>query len=885
MKSHLKEEWEMSQEQKRLKSLSEKEIHPWKKWGAYVSERSWGSVREDYSPDGNAWASTTHDMSRSLAYRWGEDGIAGYCDFFQTIVFSCAFWNGNDRILKERIFGLSSLEGNHGEDVKEYYFYLDATPTGSYMKYLYKYPQGEFPYQKLIDENRKRGTQDREYELLDTGVFEENRYFDIFIEYAKAGPEDTVIRIEIFNRGPEAASIHVLPQLFFRNCWSWEKNCELLIPEIKEGLISKDFISFYADPSNLPPLSGVSFEYTREPINLYADPGAELLFTNNETNFKRLYNTENRTPYVKDAFHRHIIEKENCVNKEKTGTKAAFHYEVEILPGVSKVFHLRLTSEILKNPLKEVDKTILLRKKEADAFYNEIQSLKLSEDDKKIQRQAYAGMIWSKQFYHYRVQRWFEGDPAFAPPPESRENIRNNHWRHLNANMVISMPDKWEYPWFAAWDLCFHAVAFAKIDPALAKEQIHILLKHQYMHPNGQIPAYEWGFSDLNPPLQAWAALRVYRIDGSQDINFLEEVFLKLIMNFTWWVNKVDKEGNNFFEGGFLGLDNISVIDRSKSLKGGGQFEESDGTGWMGFFSLTMMRIALELTKKRSHFEGMALKFFEHFVYIAQALQISKGKEAPMWDDKDGFFYDVISYPDGRHEQLKIRSFVGLIPLYAVEFLDDDEMKQFPIFYANAHLFMREKEAACKTCIYPDQGKKGRYLLSLVNPNQIVKTFEKMWDPEEFFSPFGLRSISKFHEKNPLSFEGSSVGYEPGESLEKVKGGNSNWRGPVWMPTNFLMVESLLRYSEALGDEWKDLPFQKLIAKLRNCLIDLFRLTPENTRPTHGDYNIFNTDPHWKDLLLFYEHYHGDNGRGLGASHQTGWSGLVATLIDELYRS
>jgi hypothetical protein len=749
------------------------------------------------------------------------------------------------------------------------------------MKYLYKYPQREFPYQKLIDENRKRGTQEREYELLDTGVFEESRYFDIFIEYAKAAPEDTAIRIEIFNRGPEAATLHVLPQLFFRNQWSWEKEGQRLIPEIKEGPLSQTFTSLYADPSNLPPLSGVSFEYRREPIYLYADPGAELLFTNNETHFKKLYNAENRTSYVKDAFHRHIIGKERCVNEEKTGTKAAFHYEVEIGPGASKVFHLRLSPETLKNPLKEIDKTIALRKKEADEFYSEIQSSKGSEDDKKIQRQAYAGMIWSKQFYNYRVERWFEGDPAFPPPPESRENIRNNHWRHLNANMVISMPDKWEYPWFAAWDLCFHAVTFATVDPALAKEQVRLLLKHQYMHPSGQIPAYEWGFSDLNPPLQAWAALRIYRMEGSQDIDFLEDVFLKLIMNFTWWVNKVDKEGNNFFEGGFLGLDNISVIDRSKPLQDGGQFEESDGTGWMGFFSLTMMRIALELTKKRPHFEGIALKFFEHFVYIAQAFQTSKGKDIPMWDEKDGFFYDVISYPDGRHDRLKIRSFVGIIPLYAVEFLDEEEMQQFPIFYANAHLFMREKEAACKTCIYPDQGKKGRYLLSLMEPDQIGKSFEKIWDPEEFFSPFGLRSISKFHEKNPLSFEGSCVSYEPGESLEKVKGGNSNWRGPIWLPINFLVLEALQRYSEALGDEWKEIRFKPLIAKLRNCLIDLFRITAENKRPVHGDSPLFHTDPHWKDLLLFYEHYHGDNGRGLGASHQTGWSGLVATLIAE----
>lgn len=874
-----------TQESIRLMYKEKENVHPWKKWGPYVSERAWGTVREDYSANGDAWNYFTHDMARSRSYRWSEDGIAGICDFFQMVAFSIALWNGKDPILKERLFGLNPYEGNHGEDVKEYYFYLDSTPTHSYMKYLYKYPHKEFPYQKLVDENKRRGTLDREYELLDTGIFAENRYFDVFIEYAKADVEDIVIRIEICNRGPENATCHLLPQLLFRNRWSWEKNATP--PEIKVGESGKDFVSLYVDPTNLPPIEAVAYPYQLDPLYLYAEKGANLLFTNNETNTERLYKVKNQNPYVKDAFHRQIIHKENCTNPEKKGTKAGIHFESEIPALGSKVFYLRLTKDKLNNPFKDAEKIVSLRKKEADDFYNEIQASFLSEEDKKIQRQALSGLLWSKQYYRYHVQKWFSGDPVGPAPAESREEVRNYHWGHLNSNHIFSMPDKWEYPWFAAWDLAFQSVALAGVDIDFAKEQIHILLKHQYQHPNGQIPAYEWGFSDLNPPVQAWALWRIYCMDKKQDLDFLEINFLKLMCNFSWWVNKVDKEGNNFFEGGFLGLDNISIIDRSKRLSDGGFFEESDGTGWMGFFALYMMKIALELSKKRPRFEGMALLYFEHFVYIASALHNSKQRSVQMWDDEDGFFYDVISYPDSGHKRLKIRSFVGVIPFYSIDFLDEDDIKQLPRFYENFQLFLKEKAELCKQAVeVVNQKGKKRYLLSLMNQAQIKKVFNKVWSPEEFFSKYGLRSISKFHEKSPLNFEGSRVSYEPGESLERIKGGNSNWRGPIWFPTNFLVLESLNRLEEALGDSMNlqtksgAISLKELSESLRNSLIDLFR-EANGKKPVHGDYEIFQKDPYWKDLLLFYEHYHGDIGRGLGASHQTGWSGLVATLIAE----
>lgn len=882
-----------SQEKKRINAPKTDTIQPWKKWGPYVSDRAWGTVREDYSADGDAWRYSTHDMARSMAYRWSEDAIAGWCDQYQTIVFSLAFWNSKDPILKERLFGLNPYEGNHAEDVKEYYFYLDGTPTHSYMKFLYKYPQAAFPYQRLIEENQKRGPHDREFELLDTGVFQDNRYFDIFVEYAKADPEDTIIRVEVCNRGPEAASIHVVPHLLFRNRWSWEAKGFEVKPNIQEGPAGKGFISLYADPSNLPPVENVPFEYKLDPLYLYAASGCEVLFTENESNLQRLYNATNASPYVKDAFHRSIIHKEQGVlNPEREGTKAALHFQGQIPAGESKILYFRLTPRKEKNPLADAESIINMRKKEADEFYQEIQA-GLPEDDKLIQRQAIAGMLWSKQFFRYDVSRWLRGDDPYPPPPASRAEIRNNHWRHLKANSIISMPDKWEYPWFAAWDLAFHCIALGLVDMDLAKHQLHLLLNYHYQHPNGQIPAYEWGFSDLNPPVQAWAAWRLFCMDGKKDFDFLELMFNKLITNFNWWVNKVDKEGNNFFEGGFLGLDNISIIDRSKPLPNGGHFEESDGTGWMGFFALYMMRIALELSRTgKHHFGELATVYFEHFVYITYALQGALRRKQGMWDEEDGFMYDVISYPDKSQHRLKIRSFVGIIPFYSFDYLDEEDIEQLPFFRNAFHLFMKEYPDRCQLAVrtIPTNGKK-RYIFSLLSPEQMDRAFEKIWDSEEFYSPYGLRSLSKFHERCPYQFGGNTVTYEPGESLERIKGGNSNWRGPVWFPTNFLVLESLIRMQKAFGDNLPiktpkgSIPIKQQIDSFRNRLIDLFRKRKsDQKRPAHGDYDIFNTDPYWKDLILFYEHYHGDTGRGLGASHQTGWSGLVAALIAEQFK-
>jgi hypothetical protein len=873
----------VSEEKKRLESSLISDHHLWKKWGPYVSERAWGTVREDYSPDGKAWAYLTHDMARSKAYRWSEDGLAGVCDRFQMLTFSLALWNGKDPILKERLFGLNPFEGNHGEDVKEYYFYLDSTPTHSYMKFLYKYPHAAFPYDKLTQENKKRGTFDREYELIDTGVFEENRYFDVFVEYAKNRPTDIGIRIEIFNRGPESAEIHLIPQLLFRNRWAWKSKLDS-IPEIKVGPSSPNTLSLFADPSKLPPIGAIPYEYKKDLMTLYGEEGGKLLFTNNETNNELLYKTKNRTPYTKDAFHRHIIHHEPCVNQEQIGTKAGIHYQEVIPSGKSRVFFFRLTTEEVEDPLKDVPSIVQMRKQEADEFYKEIQPSHLSEEDKQIQRQAFAGMLWSKQFYHYIVNKWLEGDNPQDPPPEGHKEVRNMHWRHLLAKSVISMPDKWEYPWFASWDLSFHAVATAYVDIQFAKEQLALLLTPEYQHPNGQIPAYEWAFSDLNPPTQAWALWRLYNIDQKQDRDFLERSFLNLMRNFNWWVNKVDKEGNNFFEGGFLGLDNISVIDRSKTLPGGGQFEESDGTGWMGFFALMMVRIALELAKTKPLFEELAIVYFKHFVYISHALQNSKTLSLKMWNDDDGFFYDIVSYPDGNHTSLKIRSFVGIIPFYSLDFYEDADLSQFPQFYSHFHLFIKERPDLCKSCIIPLS--QTRYLFSLMNLSQIKQTFARMWDKDEFFSNYGLRSLSQYHEKHPFTFDHNTVGYEPGESIERIKGGNSNWRGPIWIPTNFLVLDSLIKLKKALGDspqiDGQHFDLNKLSQTLRNRLIDLFRQDPQKRRPVHGDIDLFQKDPYWKDLLLFYEHYHGDTGRGLGASHQTGWSGLIATLIAEL---
>lgn len=854
----------MGMEMSELKKLKEP---IWKKWGAYVSERAWGTVREDYSENGDAWAYFPHDIARSKAYRWGEDGLAGLCDRDQQLIFSFALWNGKDPILKERLFGLTSTEGNHGEDVKEVYFYLDAVPTHSYLHFLYKYPQGEFPYQKLVDENRKRTTLDREYELIDTGIFNDNRYFDVFVTYAKNDPDDICIRIDIFNRGPEAAEVHFLPQLWFRNTWSWGETLGK-VPKIQPGpqggSRGKNFTSLFAEDAGM---------------YLYGDPPSRLLFTNNEN--------PGRTPYTKDAFHRYVIHKEAAVNPASEGTKACFHYEnLSIPPGKSQTIRLRLSSKQLGDPIGDINAVISEQKKEADLFYACIHPKNTTEEERMIQRGALSGLLWSQQFYNYDVQTWLQGDNPKLPPPASRLKGRNHHWKHLSAKQIISMPDKWEYPWFAAWDLAFHTIALSLVDYPLAKEQLTLLMKMQYFHPSGQIPAYEWSFSDLNPPVQAWALWKLFSHDEKEDREFLEVGFLKLTRNFSWWVNRVDRLGNNFFEGGFLGLDNISVIDRSKPLSDGGIIEQSDGTGWMGFFALVMLKIALKLAEKDPAYEEPASNYLEHFLLIAAAMEPTRQRAAQMWDENDGFFYDLILYPNGSCQPLKIRSFVGIIPFLSIEFFEKEYLEKFPRFLQNFNRFKEKHPAVFKKCIAPlTQNGKKRYLFSLMNTEQMTRVLEKAFSPEEFLSDHGLRSLSKFHEKNPLIFEGNRVGYEPAESLEKIKGGNSNWRGPVWMPTNYLVLWALHRLQEAVGDSLKvnGQSIQVLYKSLSEKLISLFKIDKSGKRPVHGDYSLFQQDPYWKDFLLFYEHYHGETGRGLGASHQTGWSSLVAKIINDLY--
>src|SRR5918993_896885 len=766
-------------EQQRLEEDARREQH-WKRWGPYVSERAWGTVREDYSPHGTAWDYFPHDLARSKAYRWGEDGLGAICDRYQILCFALALWNGRDPILKERLYGVVASEANHGEDVKEYYFYLDSTPTHSYMKYLYKYPQGPFPYAKLIDENRARRGRGAEYELLDTGAFDDDRYFDVFVEYAKEGPEDICVRIEAFNRGPEDAPLHVLPHLWFRNTWAWwpEPRPE---PSIEAGGPRGGIFSL------TPPGA------TAGTRHLYAEAGGQPLFTFNETNVPRVWGgTESRKAYVKDAFHRHVVNGEPSVNPEQTGTKACVHYELNVPAGGSVALRLRLTDKVLADPLGDVDEIVSKRKGEADEFYADIHPESASEDEKLVQRQALAGMLWTKQIYIYDVNVWFDGDNPAWPPPESRRNTRNKHWLHLNSMRVLSMPDKWEYPWFAAWDLAFHCVPLALVDPEFAKEQLWLLLFEQFQHPSGQLPAYEWEFSDLNPPVHAWAVWRVYNMDrirgGKADREFLEKCFHKLLINFAWWVNKVDSQGNNIFEGGFLGLDNITVLDRSHELPNGASLEQSDATGWMGMFCLNLMRIALELAKENKAYEGLATKFFQHYVYVGAAMKHMGGADVQLWDERDKFFYDVLRYQDGSFHKFRVRSLVGLIPLYAIERVEEDWIKPFPDFSRDLEWFLENRQDIVQRCVTTivQNGKKV-HVLAIVSPEQMRHLLERVWDPAEFRSDYGLRSLSKYHEQNPFRFGEAQVGYEPAESVEMLKGGNSNWRGPVWFPTSFMM--------------------------------------------------------------------------------------------------
>jgi hypothetical protein len=892
----------LSPEHQRLAEPSNEMVAPWRKWGPYVSERSWGSVREDYSPDGRAWEFLTHDMARSKAYRWGEDGIAGICDRYQLLVFALALWNGRDPILKERMFGLSGNEGNHGEDVKEYWFYLDNTPTHSYMRMLYKYPQREFPYAQLLEENRRRWGQvgAPEYELLDTGIFDDNRYFDVFVEYAKSGPEDICIRIEAFNRGPEAADLHLLPHLWFRNTWAWTDPAGSE-PVIILERVTNDHITLVADDFQAAALHNLQFPYSLGRRCLYAPSGGKPLFTDNESNAERLYRSaSNRKPYVKDAFHRHIVNGEDCVNPAQSGTKACVHYKHSVPAGGSVVIRLRLTPEKMDRPLDDVDNVVTQRKKEADQFYAIVHPPKATAEEKDIQRQALAGMLWGKQIYLWDVDLWLEGDNPKLPPPESRKKIRNVHWRHVNSMRILSMPDKWEFPWFAAWDLAFQCISLALVDPDFAKENLWVLLFEQFQHPNGQIPAYEWEFSDLNPPMHAWACWRVYQTEkqrtGKGDTEFLEKCLHKLLMNFAWWVNRVDSQGNNVFEGGFLGLDNIAVVDRGERFPGGAILEQADATGWMGFFCLYLMRIALELAKQNPVYESVATKFFEHFIYIGAAMKKMGGREYQLWDEQEGFFYDVLRYPNGEFHKFRLRSLVGLIPLYGIEVLDREELKAYPNFLKDVEWFIQNRpDLVGDACYAVDDGRK-RYVLSIADPNQFKRLLQRIWDPEEFLSPYGIRSLSKYHQHHPFQFGERSLGYEAGEAEVKLKGGNSNWRGPVWFPTSYLLIHSFLRFGDALGNDalgpqssvripGSDGVTPSVVAEeTANRMISIFKRNQDGKRPCFGEYRKFQEDPHWRDCLLFNEYYHGDTGMGLGASHQTGWTGLVANLIDEWRR-
>ena len=877
----------MTREEQRLEESRERKFH-WKRWGPYLSERQWGTVREDYSKYGTAWDYFPHDHARSRAYRWGEDGIAGICDRHQFICFSLALWNGRDPILKERLFGLTGQEGNHGEDVKEYYAYLDSTPTHSYMKYLYRYPQAEFPYAWLVDENRRRGRKDFEFELVDTGIFSGNRYFDLFVEYAKNTPDDILIRITAHNRGPETATLQLLPTLWFRNTWSWGRD---------------DWRPNLAKVADLSGATVIKAEHRYYgPRWLACQEHPELLFTENETNFERLFGVGNRTPHVKDGINDYIVHgMRNAINPVPEGTKVAASYRAEIPPGQSAVFRLRLTNE---QPSEDVlssgfDTVFEERIAEAHEFYSKVMPPALSADAQNVFRQAMGGLFWSKQFYHYDVRNWLEGDPAGPPPPAERMMERNHSWVHLYNADVISMPDKWEYPWFAAWDTAFHCVATALVDPDFAKEQLILLLREWYQHPNGQLPAYEWAFSDVNPPVHAWAAWRVYKIEkrrrGSADREFLEKVFHKLLLNFTWWVNRKDPDGRNVFEGGFLGLDNIGVFDRSRPLPTGGHIEQSDGTSWMGMYCLDMLAIAMELAQEDLAYEDVASKFFEHFVYITQAMNNRGGHGISLWDEKDGFYYDVLHLPNDQHDFMKVRSVVGLIPLYAVEVLEPEEVDALPGFKRRMQWFLDNVPNVPHHIEMTQTSAQGiRRQLSIVSRRKLISILRYMLDEQEFLAPHGIRSISKFHARNPyvltINNQEYRVGYDPAESTSGLFGGNSNWRGPIWFPLNFLLIESLQRFHYYYGDCLKVecptgsgnmMTLWEVAEFLSRRLTSIFLRDGNGRRPVFGGNELFQTDPNWRDLIPFYEYFHGDNGAGLGASHQTGWTALVAKLLQQ----
>lgn len=868
----------MTTEQIRLKEDHERKVS-WKRWGPYLSERQWSTVREDYSPHGEVWDSFPHDHARSRAYRWGEDGLLGFCDRQCRLAFGLALWNGKDPILKERLFGLTGPQGNHGEDVKECYYYLESTPTHSYAKALYKYPQAEYPYEHLVRENAQRSVTEPELELEETGVFDESRYFDVFAEYAKHSAEDLCIRITIANRGPDAATMHLLPTLWLRNTWSWGESDSPARPSMK--LVGRNRVEV-----NHETLGDYIFTWKGE---------ADLLFTENETNRERLWETPNETPFVKDAFHNAVIHgKADAVNPDHEGTKFAPHFILSLGAGEEQFIELRLTqkSEERKTPFgEEFDQVFEDRKADLEEFHQDQTKTEMSDEAQLVARQARAGLLWTKQFYYYVIEDWLKGDPDQPPPPKERYQGRNKEWSHFHARDILSMPDAWEYPWFAAWDSAFHMIPFASIDPYFAKSQIELFLREWYMHPNGQIPAYEFAFGDVNPPVHAWAAWRIYKMTGANDRGFLERTFQKLLLNFTWWVNRKDADGNNLFQGGFLGLDNIGVFDRSKELPVGGYLEQADGTAWMGFYALTMLSMALELAQENSAYEDLASKFFEHYIAIADSLNHLGGDG--LWDEEDGIYYDKLKLGD-ESIPLRTRSLVGLLPLIAVEILEDKKIENLKGFTKRMDWFIEHRPelgkqvTLCQAC-----NTDGRRILAMPSQERLERTLRYMFDEAEFLSQHGIRSLSKVHQDHPYSFwqgnEEHRVDYVPGEGNTYLFGGNSNWRGPIWFPINYLLIEALERYSHFYGEHLKvefpsgsgnhvtlDVAAKGLAQKLSS----LFLPDEQGHRPCHGGSQRYAQDDHWKQLVLFYEYFHGDDGRGCGASHQTGWTALVLRCLD-----
>jgi hypothetical protein len=869
-------------EQKRLNDAREIGI-PWKKWGPYLSERQWGTVREDYSDDGNAWDYFNHDQSRSRAYRWGEDGLAGISDDKQQLCFAIALWNGKDPILKERLFGLTNSEGNHGEDVKEYYFYLDSTPTHSYMKYLYKYPQQEFPYVDLLETNRRRSREEFEYELLDTGIFDADRYFDVFVEYAKADPEDVLIKITVHNRGPEPAEIHLLPTLWFRNTWSWDESVpKPTLRKVQSGTVMASHGSL-----------GDRL--------LYCEGSPELLFTENESNNNRLWGAPNASPFVKDAFHNYVVSgNREAVNPSETGTKAAAHYCLKVPAGGSEAVRLRLTAKLSANPFGTADQIFAVRIADANEFYDRVTPSSFNEDERRVHRQALAGMLWSKQYYYFDLDKWLEEHHAHPLEGSSHKNVRNRDWFHMFNNDIISMPDKWEYPWYAAWDLAFHTLALSMVDFDFAKDQLLLMLRDFYSHPNGQMPAYEWNFSDVNPPVHAWATLFLFNVEkelGRADVKFLERSFQGLMLNFNWWVNRKDPDGKNVFAGGFLGLDNIGVFDRSAQLPTGGHLDQADGTAWMAFYCQNMLEIALILADHNPMYEDVAFRFLEHFVWITYAMDKIGDHNDEMWDSKEGFFYDLLHLPNGDAMRLKVRSLVGLLPLCASTVFEATGVAlRHPRMLQMADLFRKRHPEVLKK-ISPADGKfvgyANRRLLSVCNKEKIEKILAYMLDENEFFGPYGIRSVSRYHLEHPFVFhiigQEFKVQYLPAESNTGMFGGNSNWRGPVWMPANGLLIRSLLNLYQFYGDDFKVecptgsgkyMTLFEVAKELGRRLSSIFLRDASGKRPVYGGSKKFQEDPHWKDYILFYEYFHGDNGAGLGASHQTGWTGLIARSMD-----